>query len=821
MLNKILSKKIIFSLSLRGLFSFCHSRESGNPSSLSLRGAKRRSNLSGFSLIELMVAIAILAIAIFGIFHAYSAGFMGMADARDRTVATNYAREAMEDIKNKDFDQIITQSRNYIDGTKYEREVIVQPSTNLKKVITNVYWKDRNGNEKIVETGMAIHFIETTAGTPTRIMLIANPYNILTIDDINTTDVLENRSIIAAVVKDAKGNTVNTYNNNITFTLNDSNNSSLIDSSGDIVGNTYSINAVEGIAVVTFEASVTEGDVTIEASDSGLTPDSVTIKVTDPAKPVKINLTASPTFMTPESISIITATVVNAGGATVESATNEITFSVSDPDLGTLSNQSLLVLGVATIDLNSSAIPGTITVTVSSSGLEPGVVDVITGGQISLSALPSPVHNEEKSEITVTTKDANGVPINYVGNIQLYISPNTVGSGIFEDNSSATIIIYFNGFNPSKNITFVASIEGTVIISATDQEGILDSGSITLNIIDPLIPEHILVTAEPLNIEIGGSSSTITAVMKTSTETGNKTITSYNGPVYFETTFGELYSEYTNFIDGFAYATLDSSGTAEIAIITVSSDDSLTGSIEVGFYVQADRIDLIANPQSILAGGQTCIITATIKDGPTVISGYNGAVTFSIIEGYPNGVKFTSTNQSSIIISASGGEAVIQLQSKNWAGTAKIRVTAYEGILNLEQDLNIPVGIALDLVPGSVSYSPPETENIVSYEINVQGSEVLLEEMQVSWQTIGDPPETLDKIDIAGITIYDNDLIGSIVYTYNLNERVADVNVSDISLPTGTSTIVMYFSGDISDRTTLDVTFNPNSGDYLVDLILL
>jgi len=93
----------------------------------------------GVSLIELMVAVVILVMAVFAIFHAYSIGFMGMADARDRTVATNYAREVMEDIKNKDFDQIITQSRNYIDGTKYEREVIVQSETNLKKVTTNVY----------------------------------------------------------------------------------------------------------------------------------------------------------------------------------------------------------------------------------------------------------------------------------------------------------------------------------------------------------------------------------------------------------------------------------------------------------------------------------------------------------------------------------------------------------------------------------------------------------------------------------------------------------------------------------------------------------
>jgi len=87
-INKILSKKIKSPLSLQWLFPFCHSRspfchsrEGGNPSSQSLRSY--RSNLNkGFSLIELMVAVAILAMVIFGIFLAFSTGFQGMADAR-------------------------------------------------------------------------------------------------------------------------------------------------------------------------------------------------------------------------------------------------------------------------------------------------------------------------------------------------------------------------------------------------------------------------------------------------------------------------------------------------------------------------------------------------------------------------------------------------------------------------------------------------------------------------------------------------------------------------------------------------------------------
>jgi len=94
----------------------------------------RKLSKEGFSLIELMVAVAILALVIFGIFQAYSTGFMGMADARDRTVATNYAREAMEDIKNMDFEYISSVPLEQISGTKYKREVSVEE--NVEEALT-------------------------------------------------------------------------------------------------------------------------------------------------------------------------------------------------------------------------------------------------------------------------------------------------------------------------------------------------------------------------------------------------------------------------------------------------------------------------------------------------------------------------------------------------------------------------------------------------------------------------------------------------------------------------------------------------------------
>jgi len=108
----------------------------------------------GFSLIELMVAVVILAMAVFGIFLAFSTGFQGMGDARDRTVATNYAREKMEDLKNKTFVEIIPEPLDYIPGqTKFRREVDVTDEVvgELKKVTTTVRWKNRKDVDKEVE----------------------------------------------------------------------------------------------------------------------------------------------------------------------------------------------------------------------------------------------------------------------------------------------------------------------------------------------------------------------------------------------------------------------------------------------------------------------------------------------------------------------------------------------------------------------------------------------------------------------------------------------------------------------------------------------
>jgi len=774
---------------------------------------KKRNIQKGFSLIELMVAVVILAIATLGIYQAYSVSFTGMADARDRTVATNYVRQAMEGIKNMDFDKIRTQSRSYITGSKYEyeREVIVQESTNLKKVTTKVYWRNRNGNTKIVENVMSVHFMQTSEGTATRIMLIANPYNVLT----------GRTSTITAFVKDDKGNTVTIWTGDISFTSN----------SGGLQPDSVSLTLENGgKASTTFTAPSDEGEVNIMASASGLTSDSVTLKVTVPKKPVKINLTANPTYMAAytSSTSEITASIVDADGETVTEVANVITFSVSGP--GTLSaiTSTAPTNSIATITLISNGTPGTITVTASATGLEPGVVNVFTGGKISLSASTVSVPVNETSKITVTTKDVDGVPIKYVGTINLEISPNPDGDGIFE-NDLNTIEIYFNGSissNTEDPITLTASSEGTIKITATDQGRILDEGSIELTITPALVPDHIAVTANPscICIRAGGTdTSTITAQVKTA---DNITVTNYEQHISFETDLGIFANDSTSidtsdpqvhYENGIATAVLyplEMAGTATIDVSSTYNGTTIDGRTDVGFYIDADHIHLVANPQNILVGGDTCVITATIKDGEVTVTGYSGTVEFDITENSALAKKLIGTNPAPVLEGV--GEATIQLESKGNAGTVKIEATSEftntEGVtMIIVGSLYIPIGITLELAePPNITYDSGTYQ--VSFNIYVQEAELRLEEMQVSWT----PNETLNKIEIKSpstdppITVFDNS-----------SDPASSGEVIDFDYITlydeVISNVKIYFNQDMSGEN-ITVIFNPNSGDYSVEV---
>ncbi len=435
-INKILSKKIKYPLSLRGLFPFCHSRESRNPSSLTLRGTSPhviarersdRSNLNGFTLIELMVAVAILAMAIFGIFNAFSSGWMGMANARDRTVATNYAQEILEDIKNTPFEKIHSESTSQIDDTKFSRNInSININPNIKEVTAQVTWKNWRGSVKNVEASTLIYsqFSSEQTSEAVALVLYAKPYyNILP---------YSTSTVLTALVKDVNGNLVTDWNQLISFSVEDK-----VPSMGYLSQD--SVMPVNGMVTgVIFTSSGEFGDVVIIASSSSPTvnlTDSVTLKINDGA--VAIKLVAVPDKISTEGEeSIINVSLLDASYDVPPQTISEhlVTLYVKEGP-GTITPISVLLNGdnggTSFTTLTSTGTPGIVTIVASSMDLESGLVNIPILGpakSISITADSSSIYLGGNTEITVTIKDSAGNPVAYEGLINLTLGGSGEGS---------------------------------------------------------------------------------------------------------------------------------------------------------------------------------------------------------------------------------------------------------------------------------------------------------------------------------------------------------------------------------------------------------
>lgn len=724
---------------------------------LSLRGAKKKSNLSGFSLIELMIAITILALAVFGIFQAYSVGFMGIADSRDRTVATNYLQEMIEDFKNMDFNQVKSEPITPLPDTKFSRgayvlnlEVIDEVIT-LKKVIAQVRWIDRKGNIKTEKASTIIYNKPATSevgDNATEIVLYADSYY----------TILPNYTInLIAEIKDENGN-IYDWNGPITFSIITVRIDGIPLQVGDIATEqpVYATNGVANCIFTAYEGTDIEGIERIQASatvDGNILTDTVNIRVT--TGPVGIILepaTEEDGKRPADENSTINIKVVRADYDPDNSIeySGDITLTAIGP--GTLSTTTISLVPTegTSFTLASDGTPGIVEITAFALDLDIGYTEIIfTGEPTSILITPEKksIYPGENIGIKVTIVDVNNVPVSFNEDVDLSALPNY---GNFNDDS-----LSFTGQSSLDITVFTAysyaPVDETITIQAN--AGAL-SGSTNIIILSLLTPYYLDLFAHPLSVDIYADGeeifTSITATIYDDSGT-EEIVTTYKTPITFVAKdkdgndFNGSFSEYYVIPNEgevtVEFSSVDNNtGTAKI---TASSGDLIlipAGGIDVVFYGSATQIVLSAVPSSIEAGGnQTSIITATVcdTDGNRVTNynknGDKSIIFTTTIGGFPD-----NENQNTIISSIFDEGQVTVALSSTVIGTAEVTASSIDdpSVDNGSISIEITGDVSTVLTLGEVTN---QDDYLITFDINVTESSFILEEIKVEWDNSSAP----------------------------------------------------------------------------------
>ena len=694
-------------------------------------------NNRGFTLIELMVAVAILALAVLGIFHAYSVGFMGMADARDRTEAVNYIQKILEEYKNTPFNKITDKPMSPIEGTKFSSGSIViniaEPGETvyLKKVITQVRWKDRDNNLVIEEASTLIYKPQKTGDVmdASGIILYASPYYRI-LPNTSTT--------LTAEVHDENGNIVTDEVYEIYFEI--------LAEAGEELGylGATKVNTTSGKAnniyysyedsdgVENIKASVDlDGDGTYDAFDT------ISIKISTGAEGI---------ILVPESESADAGTSVSVnlyvvdasfdyeldGGSHIIPYDGIIALNVNN-DIANLSTTSITATdGTATFSVNSNGTPGVAEVTASTTDLDLGYTSIIftgTAKSIKLSSSSNTIYENGNCEITITVLDENGFPTLFTGTVVL-ASEN---AGTFNPSSSIDFV------NESyKKVLFSSSVVGEDTISATSADIEGGSNQLIINVLQSLIASYINISAIPTNVAADDEDYSI--ITATVYDENDKIVSNYpydiefsvsDGLAYFE---GNIINETINPSDGIARVFLYSSQSGSSTVTANSSGEILQlepeGGATVNFYSTADHLEIIASQQSVYANGTDYSdIKVTVYDSDNnVVVDYNEDIILETTSGY------FENNNNSITIFPEDGVAITKIYSKTVVENVTITAKS-SSLADVTTTVNFiePLAPTLTLIDDTIAYYSSGGDLYLAFDVEVKNNNIKLDKIVVSW----------------------------------------------------------------------------------------
>jgi len=442
---------------------------------------KRILSKKGFSLVELMVAVAILGAAAMGIFQSYKVGFWGMSDARARTIATNIAQEKLEEVKGKSLaDGTFPDPDNpiVVSGKEFNATIIIDKvESTLKKITTKVSWQKRNGEptEISIESLLNMPPVFPADDVATSILVNTSRTSISLIGEDKT-------STITVMILDQDNYPIS-FNGQVDLSLKPPTPvlGTLTDDSLTFSGQSY--------LSTTFTAT-NAGKVYVKGESTGLiSDDSDTITITG-GPPVKINLVADPSsILIGGEISTLTIRIEDENDKLADSWTGTVTLSIlsGSTTSGTLASTTLYFdeENIKTTKFTSSGTPGTVEIkaedtttggpgyTPLASGEETIYVSSGPPTQIDIEANPKNIFIEgytgggsTSCDITVTIKNATDIQTGWTGTVTLSIL-----SGEDSGTLNPPVELSFTG-ESILSTTFTSSgTPGSVEIKAEDTTG--------------------------------------------------------------------------------------------------------------------------------------------------------------------------------------------------------------------------------------------------------------------------------------------------------------------------------------------------------------